>query len=123
MLFSQLVTQSVAAERGVSTTGDRAGEGAAPGWCLSGNRAVGRQGAAVLSRCPFQASSLPGLSQPGHVWEPELCLFHFPLRWTALGWAVCVSKTWQRLPKRPYFFPLIVFSNADSGNGEINLKS
>lgn len=122
-MLSQLVTQSVAAEREVSTTGDRAGEGAAPGRCCSRNGAVERQGEAVPSHCPFQASSLPGVSQPGHVWEPELCPFHFPLRWTALGWAVCVSKTWQRLPKRPYFFPLIVFSNADSGNGEINLKS
>lgn len=63
------------------------------------------------------AGFLPGRSQAAHIWEPELFPLFFPLRWTALARAFCVSKAGTGFQNMLIFFPLGVFSKVSAGNG------
>lgn len=59
--------------------------------------------------------SLPGLSQAGHIWEPELCPLLFSPQVDSACLGCLHEQTWQWFSKCTYFFPLIVFSKADLG--------
>lgn len=67
----------------------------------------------MSSHSPFHLpkadGSLPGLSQAGHIWDPELCPLVFPPQVDSTRPGCLREQTWQQFSKRTYFFPLGLF--------------
>lgn len=61
------------------------------------------------------AGFLPGRSQAAHIWEPELFPLFFPLRWTALARAFCVSKAGTGFQNMLIFFLWVFFPKSVLG--------